>query len=116
MRNRYFVLLAVAAGALAYPAQGPAARAGSLTGVLAGQGTAQTYALPGADILLCPAGTTADSGACLSAVTDSDGWFRVPDVPPGSYTLYTQSKSGTMIGGTVAVDGSGDVHLEIVSP
>jgi hypothetical protein len=116
MGNKALILLALAAGALASPAHGPQARAGSLTGVLVGQGDAQTYALPGADVLLCPAGVTADSGGCFSAVTGSDGWFRVPDVPPGSYTLYTHSKAGTMIGGTVAVDGSGDVHLEIVSP
>jgi hypothetical protein len=107
----------IAAAALAAALLGaPEGRAGNLTGVLVGQGSAQTYALPGAEILLCPPGVAAESGGCHTAITGSDGWFRVPDVPAGSYTLYTQSKSGAMIGGTVSVDESGDTHVRILSP
>ncbi len=109
------VVLPIAVLALA-PGSPSESRAGNLTGVLVGAGSAQNYPLPDAEVLLCPAGAAPETAQCSSAITGSDGWFRVQDVPPGAYTLYTQSKSGAMTGGTVSVDGSGDIHVQIVAP
>jgi plastocyanin len=44
------------------------------------------------------------------AVTDEEGRFRIPDVPPGSYTLVAWSESAQPQSRRVVIGGAGDVE------
>jgi hypothetical protein len=107
------LLAALLTTLLAGPLHAPApAKAGELTGVLFGGGQELRYALPDLEVQFCD-----QAGACYSAVTGSDGWFRVPDIPAGTYNVVTASKMGTQSAGIVEVPPAmPSMHVEIVTP
>ena len=80
----------------------------------------EQYAIPGAEIRFCEA----DSGAedvdspqeCVDAITDSDGFFYLPDIPSGEYEIFTESSDGGQSRGIIEIPESGDLGVSIITP
>jgi len=81
------VLLAALMVAWLAGSAGPAAAQGSASGIVAGTiRDAQGGVLPGVTVTL----RNAESGVLRSAVTEGDGSYRLPGLPPGRYDLMAE--------------------------
>lgn len=84
--NRVFLVIGLILASLAGSAAAAAAQ-GSASGVVAGTiRDAQGGVLPGVTVTL----RNVESGVLRSAVTEGDGTYRLPGLPPGRYSLVAE--------------------------